>query len=110
MKYLTDLEYLEIVHVSTSRFPEEEKKRSRVLYYYEIRHAEDDFDAPIAIETVVKVNRWGWIATSAPLPIIDRDAPPLMIPERLREHFRMRAFAEDFHSQILIAETLNKVR
>lgn len=54
-----------IVLISDLRIPLTEKNSD--LYYYDIRHADDDFSCPATIEKLVRVNHQGTIASTEPL-------------------------------------------
>lgn len=56
-----------VVLASELRIPLEE--RDECLYYYDVRHSDDDFGEPATVESLVRVNHQGTIATILPLLI-----------------------------------------
>ena len=59
-----------VVYVREGRISEEERHEG--LYYYGMRHDDNDWSEPCTIEIGVMVNFFGMLVTSAPIPSLTR--------------------------------------
>jgi|GEM_PF-5624645 len=54
-----------VVHVTSLRIPSDERQEG--LFYYDIRHDEEDWCEPVTVEPGVLVNHFGTMVTTKPL-------------------------------------------
>lgn len=62
---MLNLRGVPVILTSILRIPQSEREEG--LYYYDIRHSDEDFIEPVSIERLVRVNHLCTIATSKPL-------------------------------------------
>jgi hypothetical protein len=60
-----------VIHVTSSRIRQEQ--RDMDLFYYNLRHAEEDWSEPVTVEPYVLVNYFGTIVTTEPIPFESDD-------------------------------------
>ena len=54
-----------VIHVTALRIRQEQREID--LFYYDIRHAEEDWSEPVTVEPHVLVNHFGTIVTTKPI-------------------------------------------
>ena len=70
-----------VIHVTSAHIRQDEREVD--LYYYDIRHSDQDWSDPVTIEPFVMVNHFGTIVTTEPIefPTHEEEAPYLPITD-----------------------------
>jgi hypothetical protein len=56
-----------VIHVTGARIRQEDRQEG--LYYYDIRHSDEDWGYPCTVEPYVLVNHFGTMVTTEPIEI-----------------------------------------